>query len=140
MDKYYDRLLELAKVSFINNDVPVGAIILSDNKIVSEGYNTRKYDNNVLGHAEINAIQNACKCLNNWNLQGCIMLVTLKPCNMCMEVIKQCRIDKVYYLLDKPDNKHEYNATKFELVECQKVAKKYNNILSKFFVNLREKK
>ena len=140
MDKYYDRLLELANISFVNNDVPVGAIIIKDNKIISEGYNTREKEQNLLGHAEINAIQNACKSLNNWNLQGCIMLVSLKPCSMCMEVIKQCRIDKVYYLLEKPMNKHEYSATKFELIDCQKFAQKYNNILSKFFVNLREKK
>ena len=140
MDKYFDRLIELANKSAEFGDVPVGAIILKDNVLLAEGYNTRESDQNILGHAEINAIQNACKCINNWNLHGCIMLVTLKPCSMCMEIIKQCRIDKVFYLLDKPENKHEFNSTKCELLDCKSIAQKYNNILSSFFVNLREKK
>ena len=140
MDKYYDRLLELANISFKNNDVPVSAIIIMDNEIIAEAYNTRESEQNVLGHAEINAIQKASKALNNWNLQGCIMLVTLKPCSMCMEIIKQCRIDKVLYLLDKPDNKHEFNSTTCEQIDSKNYEKKYNNILSNFFVNLREKK
>ena len=98
----FNILMENTNKSLENNDVPVGAVIVKDGNVLAFGYNTREKDQNVLGHAEINAILEAQKILNNWNLSGCDLYVTLVPCSMCLEIIKQSRIDNIYYLLDKP--------------------------------------
>ena len=139
MINYNKEIIKLAKKSLDNCDVPVGAIIVYNNKIIGKGYNSREKDQNILGHAEINAIKKASRYLNNWNLSGCTMYVTLKPCNMCMEIIKQSRIDNVYYLLDKPASKKEFAKTKLELIDNENYKRLYSDILSNFFVKLREK-
>lgn len=139
MDQYISEIIKLSNKSLANQDIPVGAIIVKDNLIISRGYNTREKNEDVMGHAEINAIRSASKKLGNWNLQGCSLYVTLKPCSMCMEIIKQCRIDKVFYLLDKPKNKKEFDKTVVKQIDSKENIKKYNDILSNFFVNLRVK-
>lgn len=103
MGDYLTKIIELSKKSLESGDVPIGAIIVKDGQIIGEGYNTREKNNDVMGHAEINAIKDASKKLNNWNLQESVMYVTLKPCSMCLSVIRESRIDFVYYLLDKPE-------------------------------------
>lgn len=113
IDDYLDKLLDLALIAKNNDDIPISAMVIEGQKIIGYGYNTREKEKNILGHAEINAIIMATQKKENWNLQGTTMIVTLKPCSMCMEIIKQTRIDKVYYLLDKLDNKKEYNKTDF---------------------------
>ena len=82
----------------------------------------------------------ASKKLNNWNLNGSDLYVTLKPCSMCMEVIKQSRITNVYYLLDKLSTKHEFDQTIIKKYENDEMSKIYLEILQSFFKNLREKK
>ena len=139
MINYNKEIIKLAKKSLDNCDVPVGAIIVYNNKIIGKGYNSREKNQNILGHAEINAVKKASKYLNNWNLSGCTMYVALKPCNMCMEIIKQSRIDNVYYLLDKPVSKKEFAKTKLELIDNENYKRLYSDILSNFFVKLREK-
>ena len=139
MNKYVNEIIELSKKSLITKDVPIGAIIVQNNNIIGIGWNTREKDQNILGHAEINAILSASKKVNNWNLSGCEMYVTLKPCSMCEQIIKQCRIDKVYYLLDKPERKHEWTHTSFHQLDCKDDNDKYCEILSTFFKDLREK-
>lgn len=141
MDEHFSNyIIELAKKSCETGDVPIGAIVTYDNRIIGEGFNTREKDQNVFGHAEINAILAASKNINNWNLADCDLYVTLKPCSMCMEVIKQARIKNVYYLLDKPSNKKEFAKTNF--IDCSNNSKsnEYLEILSTFFKDLREKK
>ena len=139
MDQYIKEIINLSGKSLKSEDIPVGAIIVKDGLIIGKGYNTREKRDDVLGHAEINAIRKASKKLGNWNLQGCSLYVTLIPCSMCMEVIKQCRIDKVYYLLDKPTNKKEFDKTIVKQIDSKEDIKNYNDILSKFFANLRVK-
>ena len=139
IDDYLDKLLELALIAKNNDDIPISAMVIEGQKIIGYGYNTRENEKNILGHAEINAIIMATKKKENWNLQGTTMIVTLKPCSMCMEIIKQTRIDKVYYLLDKLDNKKEYNKTDFLKLNSSK-EKKYKILLSDFFSKLRAKK
>ena len=139
MINYNKEIIKLAKKSLDNCDVPVGAIIVYNNKIIGKGYNSREKNQNILGHAEINAVKKASRYLNNWNLSGCNMYVTLKPCNMCMEIIKQSRMDNVYYLLDKPASKKEFAKTKLELIDNENTKRLYSDILSNFFVKLREK-
>lgn len=139
MKKYIDEIINLSKKSLETCDVPIGAIIIYKDSIIGKGVNTRESKNSVLGHAEINAILEASSALNGWNLEECEMYVTLKPCSMCEEIIKQSRISKVYYLLDKPSSKKEYSKTKFTKIDSEFDEKKYNKILSDFFKDLREK-
>lgn len=134
-----NKIMELAELSKKTGDVPIGAIVVKDNIIIGEGFNTREKDQNILGHAEINAIREASVKLNNWNLSGCDLYVTLKPCEMCMQIIKQSRLNNVFYLLDKPDNKKEYNKTSIVKLSNLDNEKKYAKILGDFFANLREK-
>ena len=135
----FNILMENTNKSLENNDVPVGAVIVKDGKVLAFGYNTREKDQNVLGHAEINAILEAQKVLNNWNLSGCDLYVTLVPCSMCLEIIKQSRIDNIYYLLDKPASKKEFYKTKMQKINDASYENKYADILSDFFKKLREK-
>ena len=100
-----NKLKDLAKQAFDNNEIPVSAIIVDSlGNIVSEGLNTRQSTGNVLGHAEVNAIQAAGNKLEDWRLDGYSMIVTLEPCEMCSCIIKESRLDKVYYFLPKKYN------------------------------------
>ena len=135
----FNILMENTNKSLENNDVPVGAVIVKDGKVLAFGYNTREIDQNVLGHAEINTILEAQRFLNNWNLSGCDMYVTLVPCSMCLEIIKQSRIDNIYYLLDKPASKKEFYKTKMQKINDANYENKYADLLSDFFKKLREK-
>lgn len=139
MKKYIDEIIKLSKKSLTYGDVPVGAIVVKDGTIIGKGCNTREKNNDIMGHAEINAIRKASKNVKNWNLQGCNLFVTLMPCTICMNIIKQCRIDNVYYLLDKPANKKEFDRVAVKQIDSKDDIKKYNNILSNFFTNLRVK-
>ena len=134
-----DKIIDNSKCSLSSFDVPVGALIIKDGVIIASGYNTREKNQNVLEHAEINAIREAQKIFNNWNLNGCDMYVTLKPCSMCMEVIKQARISNVYFLAEKPSSKVEFNRTNLVKINNDSKEKEYLEILSDFFKKLREK-
>ena len=139
MGDYLTKIIELSKKSLESGDVPIGAIIVKDGQIIGEGYNTREKNNDVMGHAEINAIKDASKKLNNWNLQGSVMYVTLKPCSMCLSVIRESRVDFVYYLLDKPEKKFEYSRTAIHNFDDENAKEEYLGILQDFFKKLREK-
>lgn len=91
------KALELAKISAAEGEVPVGAIIVKGDEIVGTGRNRREYGKNALYHAEIEAIDNACKTLDGWRLWECDMYVTLEPCPMCAGAIINSRIKTVYY-------------------------------------------
>lgn len=79
------------------DEVPIGAVIVKDGKVISRGYNLRERKQNSLKHAEIIAIDKACKNLNNFRLENCDMYVTVEPCLMCAGAIVQSRIRKVYF-------------------------------------------
>ena len=142
------KALELAKISAAEAEVPVGAIIVKGDEIVGTGRNRREYGKNALYHAEIEAIDNACKTLGGWRLWECDMYVTLEPCPMCAGAIINSRIKTVYYgasdlkagsfgsVVDF--NSLPYNH-KPEIVSgvMQDEARK---MLSDFFKGLREKK
>ncbi len=91
------KALQLAKISAAEGEVPVGAVIVKDDEIVGTGRNRREYGKNALYHAEIEAIDNACKTLGGWRLWECDMYVTLEPCPMCAGAIINSRIKTVYY-------------------------------------------
>ena len=89
--------LEQAKRSFDEGEVPVGAVVTRNGEVVSVGRNRREYGKNALYHAEIEAIDEACKKLGGWRLWECEMYVTLEPCPMCAGAIVNSRIRKVYF-------------------------------------------
>lgn len=95
--KFMQKALELARESALEGEVPVGAVIVKGNEIVGTGRNRREYGKNALYHAEIEAIDNACKALGGWRLWQCDMYVTLEPCPMCAGAIINSRIKTVYY-------------------------------------------
>ena len=139
MLEYFEYILKLANNSLVTDDIPVGAIIVKNNEIIGEGWNTREKDNFILGHAEINAIKMASNYLNSWNLFDCELYVTLKPCSMCLEAIKQSRIKNVYYLLEKPSNKREFSKTLVNCINIDPLRINYERKLSDFFKKLRQK-
>ena len=99
MDDLYfmDKALELAKEASAEGEVPVGCVIVCDGNIVGTGRNRRETDKTALGHAEIEAIGQACKNLGGWRLWQCTLYVTLEPCPMCAGAIVNARIPRVVY-------------------------------------------
>ena len=140
MNKYLNKILELANIAFENDDIPVGAIVVQNNRIIGYGYNTRNTNGSVIGHAEIDAIEMACKNVGDWRLDDCDLYVTLVPCMMCTGAILESRIRNVYYLCNRTNvcfNTNEYiNLIKIEN-DCE--LEKYTKILQKFFENKRNK-
>ncbi|MBQ7137231.1 MAG: nucleoside deaminase [Bacilli bacterium] len=97
-DEYFmNRALKLAEQAFNENEIPVGAIIVKDNKIIAEAYNKKDSSKLVTQHAEIIAIESASKHFSDWRLNGCIIYVTMEPCPMCASAIQQSRITKIVY-------------------------------------------
>lgn len=88
---------EMAKQAYDDGEVPVGAVIVRENVIVAKGRNRREKAKNALLHAEIDAIDNACKALGGWRLWNCELYVTLEPCPMCAGAIINAHIPKVYF-------------------------------------------
>ena len=95
-EKYMKMALKEAEKAYKLGEVPIGAVIVKDNKIISRAYNNKQATNNPCGHAEILAIQKACRKLNDWRLEDCDMYVTLEPCMMCAGTIIQSRMRKIY--------------------------------------------
>lgn len=96
-DRFMRRALELAEQARQADEVPVGALIVKNNQIISEAYNQREGLRQSTAHAEILAIQEACRKLGAWRLSGCTLYVTLEPCLMCAGAISQSRLDKIIY-------------------------------------------
>ena len=95
--KYMEIALEKAKEAYEIGEIPVGAVIVKDDKIIGMGMNTREKDRNALGHAEINAINEACKNTGSWRLDGATIYVTMEPCPMCAGAIINARIKTVVF-------------------------------------------
>ena len=145
---YMQKALDEAQKAGKKGEVPIGAIIVRNNEIISTGYNKRECKKNALYHAEIIAIKKACKRLKSWRLSDCELYVTLEPCPMCMGAIINARISKVIFgaydpkagscgsiinLNDYPYNHHTEIIGGVRENEC-------SEILSSFFTNLRNKK
>lgn len=96
-EKYMNIALIEAKKAYKRNEVPIGCIIVKNNKIISKAYNKKEKTNVVTKHAEIIAIEKACKKLKTWHLNDCILYTTVEPCLMCTGAIIQSRIKKVVY-------------------------------------------
>ena len=96
-EKYMRLALELADRAAEAGEAPVGCVIVRDGKVVGQGYNRRESDKCALAHAEIIAINDACRTLGGWRLVGCEMYVTLEPCPMCTGAIINARLPKVFF-------------------------------------------
>ena len=140
MNKYVDIIFDLAKRAYDKNDIPVGAIEVRNNAVIGKGFNKRNANNSVIGHAEIEAIEEACKVVGDWRLDDCIMYVTLLPCMMCTGAIVESRIKKVFYLCDRTNvcfkNKSYLN---LEKISIDNKCDEYLKLLQLFFENRRNK-
>ena len=140
MNKYVDKIMELAKIAYDNGDIPVGAVVVKNNEIIGIGYNRRNSNSSVIGHAEIDAIEMACEKIGDWRLNDCDMYVTLIPCMMCTGAIIESRIKNVYYLCDRTNvcfNSMDY--LKLRKIENVDKSNEYMNLLQKFFENRRNR-
>ena len=100
--KYMKEALKEARKAELIDEVPIGCVIVKDDKIIARGHNQRETNQSPIGHAEIIAINKASKKLKSWRLEGCDIYVTLEPCIMCSGAIIQSRINKVYYGASDP--------------------------------------
>ncbi|MDO4394464.1 MAG: nucleoside deaminase [Mycoplasmatota bacterium] len=133
-----DRLLELSKMAYDNDEIPVGAIVVRNGKIIGEGINNRNKDSSVIGHAEVNAIEMACKFIDDWRLDDCEMYTSLLPCMMCTGTILESRIRKVYYLCDRTNVCFEPEKyINIEIIDDVDSRNKYMRLLQLFFENKR---
>lgn len=150
MDKYMSRALELAREAFDEGEVPVGAVVVkkTTGEIVGEGRNMREKAKSALAHAEIMAIDEACRTLGGWRLPECAIYVTLEPCPMCCGAIINSRIDNVIFGAYDVKSGSAVSVQKmFELpynyrpeVTGGVMEEECSAILSEFFRQLREKK
>lgn len=102
--KMMERALALAQEAFDDGEVPVGAVVVRNGEVVGEGRNRREKGKNALYHAELEAINNACKRLGGWRLWECELYVTLEPCPMCAGAIVNARIPQIYFGAYDPKN------------------------------------
>ena len=118
-DEYFMKeALKEAEKAYKKLEVPVGAVIVKDDKIIARAHNKKEEKNIPIMHAEIIAIEKACKRINNWRLTGCKMYVTLEPCPMCAGALVNSRIDKIY--IGAKDHKTGACGSKLNLLqECE---------------------
>ncbi len=96
-DFFMKQAIREAKKAFEKNEVPVGCVLVQNDKIISKAYNIRNTKKNALYHAEVLAINKACKIIGDWRLEDCTLYVTIEPCAMCAGAILQSRIKKVVF-------------------------------------------
>ena len=92
---YMREALKEARKAYRRKETPIGCVIVRDDKIIARGHNLRDHRGNVLEHAEIKAIDRACRKMRDWRLEGCTIYVTLEPCPMCAGAIVQARMDRL---------------------------------------------
>ena len=147
--KWMKEAIKQAKKAESYDEVPIGCVIVKDDKIIARGYNKRETMQQSIAHAEIIAIQKACKKLGTWRLEDCVLYVTLEPCPMCAGAIVQARIPRVVIgsmnskagcagsvlnLLKEPGFNHQAQVVTGILEE------ECSEMMSSFFTELRKKK
>lgn len=141
-EKYMNYALIEAEKALNEKEMPVGAVIVYNNEIIGRGYNRKEKDKNALYHAEMIAINEACKRIGDWRLNECEMYVTMEPCLMCMGAIIESRIKKVYCGIS---NNRFHNLNQ-KIIEDNKINIEYDivsqsslNLLEEFFKNIRNR-
>lgn len=145
-ERFMKEALKEALKAKNKEEVPVGAVIVLDDKIIARAHNLRETKMNSLCHAEILAINKACKKLNNFRLEDCEMYVTLEPCLMCAGAIVQSRIKKV--IIGAKDYKYGMAGTTFNAFELKSnhnvevefgiIEEECSDIIKNFFKKIRE--
>jgi len=148
-EKYMKAAIREARKAYALEEVPIGCVIVQNDKIIARGYNRRNTDKNTLAHAEMSAIKKASKKTGDWRLEDCTMYVTLEPCQMCAGAIVQSRLGKVVIgsmnpkagcagsvinLLQMKQFNHQVE------METGVLEEECSTMLSGFFQELREKK
>lgn len=147
--KFMKEALKEAQKSYKKEEIPVGAIIVKDGKIIARGHNLKETKTDPTKHAEIIAIQKACKKLQTWRLTGCTMYLTLEPCSMCAGSLIQSRLDKV--VIGTMDEKTgacgsvlnllaDYKFNHIVQIETGIMQEECKTILQQFFKELRARK
>lgn len=147
-EKYMKEAIKEAKKAYMKDEIPVGAVIVKDNKIISRGYNLKEEKKNTIKHAEIIAIEKASKKLCSWRLVDCEMYITLEPCAMCAGAIINSRIKKIYIgAMDLKTgacgsvlNLFEYPFNHKVEVESGVLQPECEKIIKDFFKELRQRK
>lgn len=148
-ERYMKEAIKQAKKAYALDEVPIGCVIVQDNKIIARGYNRRNTDKNALAHAEISAIKKASKKTGDWRLEDCTMYVTLEPCQMCAGAIVQSRMKKV--VIGAMNPKAGCAGSVINILQMKRfnhqvemengiLEKECADMLSTFFKELREKK
>ena len=148
-EKFMKLALKEAKKAFDKEEIPVGVVIVKDDKVIAKAHNLKESKNIATSHAEILAIEKACKKLNAWRLLDCEMYVTLEPCPMCAGALINSRIKKLYIGTDDP--KTGACGSKLNLlkdftfnhdieIERDILKEECSQILKDFFKMLREQK
>ncbi|WP_418372712.1 tRNA adenosine(34) deaminase TadA [Agathobacter sp.] len=148
-ERYMKEAIKQAKKAYALDEVPIGCVIVQDNKIIARGYNRRNTDKNALAHAEISAIKKASKKTGDWRLEDCTMYVTLEPCQMCAGAIVQSRMKKV--VIGAMNPKAGCAGSIINILQMKQfnhqaemengiLEKECADMLSTFFKELREKK
>lgn len=148
-EKFMKAAIRQAKKAYALGEVPIGCVIVQNEKIIARGYNRRNTDKNTLSHAEIAAIRKASKKTGDWRLEDCIMYVTLEPCQMCAGAIVQSRMARVVIASMNPKagcagsilNLLQMDAFNHQVeVERGILEEECSQMLSGFFRELREAK
>ncbi len=147
MKNFLKEAYKEAEKAFKEDEVPIGAVIVIDGKIISRGHNNREKSQNAIKHGEIIAIEKACKKLKSWRLENATLYVTLEPCPMCAGAIANARISKVIYgckektsqdgLCEKILSSQRLNH-KVELIYDESMSEEISNLLAHFFKNKRK--
>ena len=132
MNEFYMKIaLKQAKKALKYKEVPVGATIVKEGKIISKAFNKREKLKNTTKHAEIIAISKACKKLKNWRLDGCEIYVTMEPCMMCSGAIEQARIKKIVYGIKNENYGYTNNLKNIKIIsqvceqECKELVQSF---------------
>ena len=148
-EKYMRLALKEAKKAELLDEVPIGCVIVKDNKVISRGFNKRETKKDVTSHAEIEALRKASKKLGDWQLIDCDLYVTIEPCIMCTGAILQSRIRNIYYGSEDPKggglvsslNISEIkNLNHHPHIEGGILKDECSNIVKEYFVNKRKNK
>ena len=135
-NKYFELAFKEAKKGCLNGEIPVGCVIVFNNRVISKACNMKELKNDPTLHAEILAIRKATKKMKNWRLNGCSLYTTIKPCLMCMGAIMESRISEVNYLIETNDIKNYYN--NIIVNKCNYLEKESFELLKNFFADKRK--
>lgn len=147
--KFMKLALKEAQKAYDIDEVPIGCVIVQNGRVIGKGYNKRNTDRNVLSHAELIAMKQACKKTGDWRLEDCTMYITLEPCQMCAGAMVQARLQRavigsmnakagcagsVLNILEMQEFNHQVEVTRGVMEE------ECSSMLTEFFANLREQK